>query len=238
MGRGGERGEGSRSPPHGPHAKRLRDRRTIRLRRKAATVSRPALTTPCFTPGTRIATARGHRPIETLKPGDRVVTHDNGLAELLWVGRRTLSFRDLGQSEEFRPVLLRRGALGSERPYRDMLVSPRHRFLRRAGAEEVLTPAVRLIDWRGILPVPVLGVSYLHLLFARHQVILADGAWTESFRPDAEARAGLSNGQRLEIEALFPELRSTGLYRLTRPARPLGTEPLWKRRMAHRPERR
>lgn len=199
---------------------------------------RPAPTTPCFTPGTRIATARGHRAIETLKPGDRVVTRDNGLAEILWIGRRTLSFGEIGRSEEFRPVLLRRGALGPDRPSRDMMVSPRHRFLRQVGTEEVLIQAARLVDWRGILPVPVLGVTYLHLLFARHQVILADGAWTESFRPDVVARAGLSNGQRLEIEALFPELRSTGLYRLTRPARPLDAEPLWKRRMAHRPERR
>ncbi|HCE71257.1 MAG TPA: type I secretion protein, partial [Ruegeria sp.] len=33
----------------------------------------------CFTPGTLIATAHGPRAIETLRPGDLIVTRDHGL---------------------------------------------------------------------------------------------------------------------------------------------------------------
>ncbi|MDJ1008115.1 MAG: Hint domain-containing protein [Paracoccaceae bacterium] len=198
----------------------------------------PPPTTPCFTPGTLIATARGLRPVETIRPGDRVVTRDDGLREVFWVGRRVLSFAELRRSDEFRPILIAQGALGGGQPVRDMLVSPRHRFLLlREGREEVLTPASRLVDGRGIRPVAVLGVSYLHLMFARHQVILADGVWTESFRPDGASWVGLANAQRLEIEALFPEIRTRGLDRLARPARELDDGPLWKRRMEARPER-
>jgi len=202
------------------------------------TPSRMAVTTPCFTPGTLVATARGPAPVETLRPGDRVVTRDDGLCEVLWIGRRTVTFAELGRSEEFRPVLIAEGALGNGGPRQNMFVSPRHRFLMMRGGEEVLTPAHRLVDGRGVRPVAVLGVSYLHLLFARHQVILADGVWTESFRPGAAVWAGLGNSQRIEIETLFPEIRTGALYRLSRPARALDDMPLWRQRMEVRPERR
>ncbi|MFN6977544.1 MAG: Hint domain-containing protein, partial [Gemmobacter sp.] len=42
---------------------------------------------PCFTPGTLIATPRGERPIEDLKAGDKVITRDNGIQEIRWIGR-------------------------------------------------------------------------------------------------------------------------------------------------------
>lgn len=46
---------------------------------------------PCFTPGTRIATPRGECAVEALRVGDRVITRDNGLQEIRWIGQRTLS---------------------------------------------------------------------------------------------------------------------------------------------------
>lgn len=92
-------------------------------------------------------------------------------------------------------------------------------------------PADKLIDHRGIKPVHALGVTYIHLLFEHHQVVLADAAWAESFRPDATTWNKIGNAQRLEIEALFPEAREGGLERLSNPARPLDDRPLYKRRM-------
>ena len=44
--------------------------------------------TPCFTPGTQIATERGAVAVEALRPADRVVTRDNGLRRVHWIGRR------------------------------------------------------------------------------------------------------------------------------------------------------
>ncbi len=46
----------------------------------------------CFTPGTRIATPAGQRPVEQLRVGDKVQTKDNGAQDILWVGRRRISF--------------------------------------------------------------------------------------------------------------------------------------------------
>ncbi|MEM9707903.1 MAG: Hint domain-containing protein [Pseudomonadota bacterium] len=198
------------------------------------TLLKPSEASPCFTPGAEIATAKGPRLVETLRPGDRVITRDNGLQPILWIGSRTLSYGDLRRAPELLPVLIRPGAMADGRPYKRMVVSPRHRFLfvrNSARRPEVLTAADRLIDGDRIRPVDVLGVSYIHLLFEAHQIVLADGVWTESFRPDAEAWRGLSNPQRLEIELLFPELRAGGLRRISRAARPFDDVPLWKRRM-------
>jgi hypothetical protein len=41
-----------------------------------------------------------------------------------------------------------------------------------------------------------------------HEVVLSDGAWTESFQPGDQTLRGLDNAQRNEIFEIFPELKS------------------------------
>ncbi|MEL7212158.1 MAG: Hint domain-containing protein [Pseudomonadota bacterium] len=167
----------------------------------------------CFTPGTRIATPRGERLVEDLRPGDSVFTRDNGVQELRWVGSKTLTGRELMQDPKLRPVLIRAGSLGMGLPERDMMVSPNHRILicgsetaLMFGEREVLASAKHLTRREGIDRVAAKGVSYIHLLFDRHEVILADGAWTESFQPGDYSVGGLDKVQRGELFTLFPEL--------------------------------
>lgn len=189
--------------------------------------------TPCFTPGTLIATDRGQRPVETLRRGDKVVTRDNGLRRIYWIGRRDLGHDDLRKVGALQPVLVRAGALGEGLPARDMLVSPNHRFLQhldpvagnaRQGAEEVLIPARHLIDNRRIRQAQTLGVSYIHLLCDRHQVILANGAWTESFHPDDKVFAELDDDRRNELLGLFPDIETIGASVRFPPARAIAEE--------------
>ena len=52
----------------------------------------------------------------------------------------------------------------------------------------------------------VSGTTYIHIMFDQHEVILSDGAWTESFQPGDVSLAGIGQAQRDEIFALFPEL--------------------------------
>ncbi|MCV6593340.1 MAG: Hint domain-containing protein [Silicimonas sp.] len=182
---------------------------------------------PCFTPGTLIATDRGQRPVETLRRGDRLVTRDNGLKRITWTGGRSFSYGDLQDCEPLRPVLVRAHALGENRPRRDTIVSPEHRFLIRphevAGAEpEVLVAAKHLVDGKGVRWADMLGVSYLHLLMNAHEVILANGAWTESFHPDDKMMRDLAPDQRQEILLLFPEVATMGAARRFPAARPIG----------------
>ena len=170
--------------------------------------------TPCFTPGTLIATDRGWRPVEWLRRGDRLVTRDNGLRRIVWAGRRDVGFGDLKETPELAPVLVERNAFGDGMPSRDMLVSPNHRFLATGtdGAETLV--AVRhLTDRPGVGAAQSLGVSYLHVLLAAHEVILANGLWTESFHPEDATLKGMAHETRVEILSLFPEIETLGAAR-------------------------
>jgi hypothetical protein len=42
-------------------------------------------------------------------------------------------------------------------------------------------------------------------MFDRHELVLSDGAWTESFQPADRTFAALDEAQRAEIADLFPE---------------------------------
>lgn len=53
-----------------------------------------------------------------------------------------------------------------------------------------------------------MGTSYLHFMFDRHEVVLSNGAWTESFQPGDYTLKGMGNAQRNEIFELFPDLKT------------------------------
>lgn len=170
---------------------------------------------PCFTPGTMIATPKGERAVEELRVGDKVITRDNGIQEIRWTGRRDLSRAELARRPALKPVLIRAGSLGAGLPERDLLVSPNHRIL-IANARtslyfdehEVLVAAKHLIDGQGIVANDPDGVSYVHFMCDRHEVILANSAWSESFQPGDQALHGLGQEQQAEIFQIFPELRN------------------------------
>ncbi|MCX7559949.1 Ig-like domain-containing protein [Sulfitobacter sp. F26204] len=168
---------------------------------------------PCFTPGTKIATPKGERLVETLKVGDRVITRDNGIQEIRWVGARDMSGAELEKASHLKPVLIRQGALGNDLPERDMMVSPNHRVLVANDKtalyfeeREVLVAAKHLTGLEGVDIVDVSHTTYIHVMFDQHEVILSDGSWTESFQPGDMSLAGIGNAQRQEILELFPEL--------------------------------
>ncbi|MEL7090744.1 MAG: tandem-95 repeat protein [Pseudomonadota bacterium] len=168
---------------------------------------------PCFTPGTLIATPRGERRVEDLKVGDRVITRDNGIQEIRWVGHRAMTGEELARAPRFNPILIRAGALGRNLPERDMLVSPQHRMLMTGekpsfyfDESEVLVAAKHLTHLDGVDEVDVSGTTYIHVMFDQHEVILSDGAWSESFQPGDMTLIAMGDAQRAEIFALFPEL--------------------------------
>ncbi|CUH80113.1 Hemolysin, chromosomal [Tritonibacter multivorans] len=167
----------------------------------------------CFTPGTRIATPFGARLVEHLRPGDKVQTRDNGIQEIRWAGRRDLDVVDLTKTPNFQPVLIRQGALGDGMPDRDVLVSPNHRMLIANdlaevlfGEPEVLVAAKFLTGLSGVSQIRANAVSYIHLMFDRHEVLWADAVWSESFQPGDYSLRGVGDSSREEIFGLFPEL--------------------------------
>lgn len=164
-------------------------------------------TLPCFARGTLIATEHGERPVESLRADDRVATRDNGLQPVVWVGTERFGWRELGALPLLRPICIRRGALGADSPARDLIVSPNHRMLVSVAGDEVLVTAHSLVGAPGIEVIAPREVDYVQLLLPRHDVVLANGAWSESFLAADTAVAALSDTNR---SALRSELRGMG----------------------------
>lgn len=171
----------------------------------------------CFTPGTRIETGHGPRPVEALRAGDLVQTRDDGLQPVLWRGETRISGAELYLQPELRPVRLRRGAMGTGCPDAPLVVSPRHRVLLGGpqamalfNTPEVLVAACDLLDDYNITrDYTLASVTYVHLMLERHQVIRANGLYTESFHPE-QAAAALTPAHEQQILAALPTL-SEGL---------------------------
>lgn len=169
----------------------------------------------CFTPGTMIATPKGEIAVENLRVGDKVITRDNGIQEIRWIGARQMGWQDFAANPHLKPILVRAGSLGDGLPERDMMMSPNHRLLvtndRTAlyfDEHEVLVAAKHLVGGQGVHQVDSIGTTYIHFMFDQHEVVLSNGAWSESFQPGDYSLKGLGNSQRNEIFELFPELRT------------------------------
>ena len=161
---------------------------------------------PCFTTGTAILTPQGPRAIEVLRPGDLVVTRHDGPQPIVWIGRRRLSQTEVMQAPHLRPVRIAPGVAGNTRP---LLVSPQHAVLVTCGGGESLVRAVHLARLPGGAARVVRRsrpVTYVHLLFDRHQIVQSNGVWTESFYPGPQALATLDQPEVAELLTLFPDL--------------------------------
>lgn len=160
---------------------------------------------PCFVAGTLIATPDGERPAESLQPGDLILTQDDGPQPLRWRGARTVPAKG-----DFAPIHIRANTFGQ---HRDLLVSPLHRVLIRDnlaellfGEAEVLVAARDLVNDRSVTRRTGGEVTYVHLLFDRHQVVFSEGLETESFLPGPQTKRSFEQEIVNEICALFPEI--------------------------------
>lgn len=167
----------------------------------------------CFAEGSLIETALGPRPVESIRDGDLVVTQDRGLQPVRWIGRRTLDSLDLARHPQLLPVRIAAGALGNGLPHCDLTLSPQHRVQIsdwRAelffGAPQVLVAVKHLLDGAGIRLVDdAPAVTYYHLLFDEHEIIRANGLWSESLHLGDMALDALPDAAREEIDLLFPD---------------------------------
>ncbi len=178
----------------------------------------PPYEVPCFTVGTMIATPDGLRAVEDLVPGDLVLTRDNGAQPLRWIGIRRLDAIDLHLHENLRPVRISAGALGDNMPETDLVVSLQHRILVRSriaermfGQPEVLVAAKQLLQFDGVdLEDDLTEVTYVHILFDRHEVVRANGAESESLYLGPMALEAVGSAALAEIRMIFPELLEDG----------------------------
>lgn len=160
----------------------------------------------CFVAGARIETARGPVAVEDVLVGDMVLTLDEGYQPVRWHGsRRVASAGSLAM------VPIAAGTFGD---HGALAVSPQHRLRISGwraelccGEAEVLVKAAHLVR-AGRLQQDRSGrpITYHHLLFDRHQIICAEGLWSESYHPGPETLAGHDPEILAELLTLFPEL--------------------------------
>ena len=162
----------------------------------------------CFTTGTKILTPRGKRPIEDLRIGDLVITRDNGLQRIRWIGARTVPALN-----KFAPIRFAAGSLANLD--HELLVSPQHRMLidnhrneLYLGEREVLVSAKHMVNGTTITRQTGGEVTFMHLLFDQHEIIYANGTASESFHPADIGLDAISEASRDEIFTLFPHLRA------------------------------
>lgn len=168
----------------------------------------------CFCRDTMIDTPDGTKKVQDIKAGDLVAT-ESGPQQVRWVGNRMVSAEELSENEKLQPVNITAGALGNGTPNKDLRVSRQHRMLangpivkRMFDQDKVLISAIKLTDLPGIfVDETALETEYFHLLFDQHEVVVANGAQSESLHTGPEALQAMSPDSRQEILTLFPQLQ-------------------------------
>jgi uncharacterized repeat protein (TIGR03803 family) len=134
----------------------------------------------CFLPGTQIATPDGERAIEHLRVGDTVITLRGEVRPIIWIGEGRVRAPH-GSSGMATPIIVRKGALADDVPYRDLHVTKGHSLY----IDDVLIPVEFLVNHRSILwDDEAEEVTLYHIELASHDVLLANGAPAETYRDD------------------------------------------------------
>lgn len=139
-----------------------------------------------------VRTPCGARRIENVRPGDLIVTRDNGLKPVRMVWTRSVTAAEIAADPALAPIRLKPRAIGPMMPQRDLLVAAGHR---------ILVPGYRLADIpdtrscllaaRDIAEVSDKAyvdkghgdLVFYNLVFDDHQVFTANGLPVESYLP-------------------------------------------------------
>ncbi len=160
-----------------------------------------SLRTPC-----------GARRVENMRPGDLVVTRDNGLQPVRMVWTRTVTAAEIAADPSLAPVRLKPRAIGPMMPQRDLALAGGHRILvpgwRLADmddTESCLIAARDIAEASDVAFVDRTGgdVTYYNVVFDAHQVFCADGLPVESYLPSRAGLRQLDEAVRCDLAALF-----------------------------------
>jgi hypothetical protein len=142
-------------------------------------VSGTILPPPCFMSGTLIDTPSGEVPIETLKPGDLVLT-PTGPQAVKFLGKTTRKASALKPQAKM-PIRINKGSLGNNLPTRDTYCTPSHAFV----VDDCLVEARALVNndsitsiekWPDLVP-----IIYFSIELEDHQLVWANGLLTETY---------------------------------------------------------
>jgi hypothetical protein len=146
------------------------------------TISGSLIDPGCFLPGTLITTSAGDIAVENLQIDDLILTLSGGIVPVKWVGIQQYEGRFL--TLERSTVCFKEGSLGLNTqgwriPSKDLYVTADHAMV----LGNSLASAARLVNGITITQEATKElVRVYHVDLGKHHAILANGAWTESYR--------------------------------------------------------
>ncbi len=162
-------------------------------------------TVPCYCRGTLIQTDRGQRPVEKLKIGDKVTTASGETRPIKWIGRRSYAGRFVLERKDILPICIKAGALQPNVPRRDLWISPHHAMY----LSGMLIEAKDLVNGVSVVQADsVERVEYFHVELETHDVIIAEGALSETYI-DIDNRLMFNNAH--EYRLLYPDAAPVAL---------------------------
>jgi hypothetical protein len=158
----------------------------------------------CYLAGTGIATPTGRVAVEDLQPGDQILTADGGTTTVNWLGIRPIDTATATPAKA-NPICFVAGSLAPNVPSRDLFVSPDHAM----DIDGILYNATALVNGRSIYQLgqmPMGGFTYYHIDTGTHELVLAEGAASETYL-DAVGRDAFTNGHEAEDTPIIHEMR-------------------------------
>ncbi|OWV84664.1 Hint domain-containing protein [Rhizobium sp. R693] len=146
----------------------------------------------CFLRGTAILTDCGEKPVEDLRVGDNVALPDGSARPVRWVGRQVFKKSGARWHEGVVPIRVCRHALDSRTPHSDLYLSPGHALFLN-GALIRVRDLVNGTTIAPVVPADDTSIEYYAVLLSTHEVILAEGAAAETFRPSESNHENFSN---------------------------------------------
>jgi hypothetical protein len=127
-----------------------------------------------------------------------VATASGALRPIKWIGRRSYGGRFIMGRRDILPICFKAGSLDNNVPKRDLWISPHHAMY----LDGVLIEAKDLVNGVSIVQAEhVDKVEYVHIELESHDVIIAEGALSETFIDD-NSRGMFHNAH--EYAALYP----------------------------------
>lgn len=158
----------------------------------------------CFDASTQIRTRKGDIRVDRLVSGDEVMTLDHGYQQLVWVGHSQMRGTDANA-----PVVFHNSKTGDEY----LSVSQQHRMLvtgpmvqQMCGQHQALIAAKHLVNNDTIRIKPRSRVHFVHILCNAHELVLANGVWSETLYLGPRSLSVLSDSARSDFSRKCPEI--------------------------------
>lgn len=163
--------------------------------------------------GANLRTPIGARRVEFFRPGDLVVTRDNGLQPVRMIWSKTVTAAEIAADPSLAPITLAPRAIGPMMPQQKVSIGGAHRLLvpgwRLDDVEDTENCLVPARDLEGLgEPTEVWDkdVTYYNIVFETPQVFCANGLPIESFSPCSEVLKIVPKKVKEDLRQTFPDL--------------------------------